>query len=78
LIPSGAENSCLGHVLRHDDLLKNTLEGKMIEKAARGSKRLNTLSGSAEKKKSTQNSKEDPKQKKVTGIESAGSHIPAS
>lgn len=37
-------NSWIGHVLRHEGLLKTILEGRMEGKAARGRKRLNMLS----------------------------------
>ena len=43
--------SWLGHVLRHDGLLKNIFKGKMSGKPARERKRLNKLSDLAEKEK---------------------------
>ena len=43
-IISRRKHSWIGHILRHDGLLKTILEGRMEGKAARGRKRLNMLS----------------------------------
>jgi len=43
-IISRRKHSWIGHILRHDGLLRTILEGRMEGKAARGRKRLNMLS----------------------------------
>jgi len=70
--------SCLGHVLRHDGLLKNITDDKMTGKPAKGRKSLNTLSDLSEKgnymalKRRVDNRNEWQKLKRV------GSHTPGS
>jgi len=45
------KHSWIGHVLRHDDLLKDIFKGKMTGKPARGINRWNILSDLADKDK---------------------------
>ena len=65
---------------RHDGLVKDTLEGKIIGKPARGRKRLNTPSDLAEKDKCTGMAlkRKAENRKEWQKLNRAGSHISGS
>jgi len=67
----------LGHVLRHESLLHDIIEGRMREKATPGRKRMNLLSDLMKRKyMALKRTAED--RKEWQKLLRAGSHTPAS
>jgi len=72
------KHSWLGHVLKHDSLPKDILEGKMIGKPTTEWKRWNLLSDLAEKGKHVALRRRAANRKEWQELKRAGTHTAAS